>query len=136
MRIAREVPTLRDSLNFRRSSLLSRNEFESGTFTIVLHATSSFTYVSVIYGAKFPFNWILDTGSDADAVGVSQLTALGGFVENLDVDDDEVRGANGTQLRSLGNICATFSTGATQHVSTIHVYEGLDNALLSRVTLQ
>ena len=41
--------------NFLRVSLLSRNEFESGTFTIVLHATSSFTYVSVIYGANFPF---------------------------------------------------------------------------------
>ena len=56
MRGAREAPVPRDSLNFRRSSLLSRNEFESGTFTILLHATSSFTYVSVIYGANFPFN--------------------------------------------------------------------------------
>ena len=52
---ARKAPVPRDSLNFRRSSLLSRNEFESGTFTIVLHATSSFTYVSVIYGANLPF---------------------------------------------------------------------------------
>ena len=52
---AREAPVPRDSLNFRRPSLLSRNEFESGTFTIVLHATSFFTYVSVIYGANFPF---------------------------------------------------------------------------------
>ena len=56
MRGAREAPALRDSLNFRRAFLLSRNEFESGTFTIVLHATSSFTYVSVIYGANFSFN--------------------------------------------------------------------------------
>ena len=56
MRGAREAPAPRDSLNFRRASLLSRNEFESGTFTIVFHATSSFTYVSVIYGANFPFN--------------------------------------------------------------------------------
>ena len=55
MRGAREAPAPRDSLNFRRASLLSRNEFENGTFTIVLHATSSFTYVSVIYGANFPF---------------------------------------------------------------------------------
>ena len=52
---AREAPAPRDSLNFRRASLLSRNEFETGTFTIVFHATSSFTYVSVIYGANFPF---------------------------------------------------------------------------------
>ena len=55
MRGAREAPAPRNSLNFRRASLLSRNEFESGTCTIVLHATSSFTYVSVIYGANFPF---------------------------------------------------------------------------------
>ena len=55
MRGAREVSAPRDSLNFRRASLLSRNEFKSGTSTIVLHATSSFTYVSVIYGANFPF---------------------------------------------------------------------------------
>ena len=46
---AREAPAPRDSLNFRRSSLLSKNEFESGTFIIVLHAISSFTYVSVIF---------------------------------------------------------------------------------------
>ena len=55
MRGAREAPAPRDSLNFRRTSLLSRNEFESGTFTIVLHATLYFTYVSVIYRANFPF---------------------------------------------------------------------------------
>ena len=52
---AREAPAPRDSLNFRRSSLLSKNEFKSGTFTIVLHATCSFTHVSVIYGSNFPF---------------------------------------------------------------------------------
>ena len=57
VRGAREAPAPRDSLNFRRASLLSRNEFESGTFTIVLHATSSFTYVSVIYGANFSFKY-------------------------------------------------------------------------------
>ena len=56
VRGAREAPAPRDSLNFWRQSLLSINEFESGTFTIVLHSTSSFTYVSVIYGANFPFN--------------------------------------------------------------------------------
>ena len=55
VRGAREAPAPRDSLNFRRASFISRNEFESGTFTIVLHATSSFRYVSVIYGANFPF---------------------------------------------------------------------------------
>ena len=59
MRGAREAPAPRDLLNFRRASLLSRNEFETGTFTLVLHATSSFTYVSVIYGANFPFKGAL-----------------------------------------------------------------------------
>ena len=49
------APAPGDFLNFQRTSLLSRNEFENGTFTIVLHATFSFTYVSVIYGAYFPF---------------------------------------------------------------------------------
>ena len=52
---AREAPAPADSLNFQWASLLSRNELESGTFTIVLHATSSFTCVSFIYGANFPF---------------------------------------------------------------------------------
>ena len=58
VRGVRGAPAPRDSLNFRRASLRSRNEFESGTFTIVLHATSSFIYVSVIYGANFPFNLV------------------------------------------------------------------------------
>ena len=57
VRGAREAPAPSDSLNFQRASLLSRNEFESGTFTIVLHATSSFAYLSVIYGANFPFKF-------------------------------------------------------------------------------
>ena len=60
MRGAREAPVPRDSLNFRRASLFSRNEFESRTFTIVLHATSSFTYVSVTYGANFSFKGSVD----------------------------------------------------------------------------
>ena len=37
----REGSTPRASLDFWRASLLSRNEFESGTFTIVVHATYS-----------------------------------------------------------------------------------------------
>ena len=36
MRGAREAPAPRDLLNFRQTSLLSRNECESGTFTIGL----------------------------------------------------------------------------------------------------
>ena len=74
MRGAREAPAPRDSLNFRRTSLLSRNEYESGTFIIVLHATSSFTYVSVIYGANFSF--ILSLGLTADSPTASTCRVL------------------------------------------------------------
>ena len=90
---AREAPAPRNSLNFRRASLLSRNEFESGTFTIVLHATSSFTYVSVIYGANFSFNlWLLLIPSTADlfiqifSLQASQLmsnSSTSGFLSNF-----------------------------------------------------
>ena len=80
MRGAREAPAPRDSLNFRRASLLSRNECESGTFTIVLHATSSFTYVSVIYGANYPFNRVIyadkSEGEGFNRVIYIQLEAL------------------------------------------------------------
>ena len=75
MRGAREAPSPRDSLNFRRASLLSINEFESRTFTIVLHATSSFTYVSVIYGANFPFKFNL--------VSAIELSETANFVFNF-----------------------------------------------------
>ena len=64
MRGTRKAPAPRDSLNFRRACLLSRNELESGTFTIALHANSSFTYVSVIYGANFPFKSTTSCSSD------------------------------------------------------------------------
>ena len=74
VRDAREAPAPRDSLNFRRASLLSRNEFESWTFTIVLHATSSFTYFYVIYGAKFPFNPLPSAQSKIDRIRSMEKT--------------------------------------------------------------
>ena len=80
MRGARKAPVPRDSLNFRRTSLLSRNEFESGTFTIVFHATSSFTYVSVIYGANFPFK----AGPPLDLSFWSFLTFLHHGIEKVE----------------------------------------------------
>ena len=38
-------------------------------------------------------SWISDTGSDVDATGVSRLSALCEFVENLKTDTDDVCGA-------------------------------------------
>ena len=50
------------------------------------------------------FIWIPDTGSDVDAVGIKQLTRLGGFIENLDDDDETVYSASGTALKNVGKI--------------------------------
>ena len=97
VRAATEEPAPRDSLNFRRSSLLPRNEFESGTFTIVLHATSSFTYVSVIYGANFPFNLVHRRCPDAHQIEKSPFVDREGWQEypnqkrTHDADIDSVR---------------------------------------------
>ena len=49
---AREAPAPKDSPNFLWPPLLSSNEFQSGTFTTVLHATSSFNYVSAICAGR------------------------------------------------------------------------------------
>ena len=83
-----------------------------------------------------PLSWIPDTGSDIDAIGVQHLTELGGFVENLAGDSEEVLTANGEPLQSVGTIGATLSVGAKAHSTTIHVYAGLEDALLSRESLQ
>lgn len=77
-------------------------------------------------------SWIPDTGSDIDAIGVAQLSALGGFVENMAVDCGYVCGENGQRLRSAGKICAILSVGTASCDSTIHDYEGLIDALLSK----
>ena len=80
--------------------------------------------------------WMPDTGSDVDAIGVRHLERLGGFAENLDQDNDDVRTANGQQLQAIGKISASLSVGEKEHCSTIHVYDGLEDALLSRTSLQ
>ena len=80
-------------------------------------------------------SWIPDTGSDVDAIGPQHLTCIGGFTGNLDHDSDDVRAADGSRLQPVGKINATLSAGAKQHATTIHVYEGLTDALLSRPTL-
>ena len=79
--------------------------------------------------------WVPDTGSDVDAIGLNQLDQLGGFPENLSVDEDIVTGANGQELRSLGKIDTTLQLDETTHDTTVHVYEELTDALLSRRTL-
>ena len=48
--------------------------------------------------------WLPDTGSDIDAIGLNQLSFLGDFPENLKADTDIVRAANRTALHSLGRI--------------------------------
>ncbi|XP_065193134.1 uncharacterized protein LOC135824328 [Sycon ciliatum] len=80
-------------------------------------------------------SWLPDTGSDVDAIGTQHLDQLGGFVENLLDDIDDVRTADGASLTPVGKISATLSCGPNQHTSTIHVYDGLTDALLSRSSL-
>ena len=80
--------------------------------------------------------WIPDTGSDIDAIGIRQLSLLGGFVENLDSDFDDVRTASGDKLVTVGKICVTLQVNDQSHDSVLHVFDGLDDALLSRSSLR
>ena len=58
--------------------------------------------------------WLPDTGSDIDAIGLAHLSLLGGFPENLPVDKDVVRTANGMPLTSLGKIKADLTLGSVR----------------------
>ena len=78
-----------------------------------------------------PLTWVADTGSDIDAIGPQHLAHLGGFPENLGPDHDEVRAANGQRLVAMGTIEATLFSGSKQHHTLLHVYNDLDDALLS-----
>ena len=77
-----------------------------------------------------------DTGSDVDAIGPQHLEELGEFPENLAIDLDKVCAADDHGLESFGKISATLSVGSTIHQTTIHVYDGLSDAQLSRQSLQ
>ncbi|XP_065190961.1 uncharacterized protein K02A2.6-like [Sycon ciliatum] len=79
--------------------------------------------------------WVPDTGSDVDAIGEHHLELLGGFPENLDHDPECVLAASGEQLQNAGSIRASLQVGEVQHSTVIHVYKGLDDALLSRSSL-
>ena len=81
-------------------------------------------------------DWVPDTGSDVDAVGPRQLSLLGGFPENLDEDNDVVTSASGERLSSLGCIKAKLAVGDVTHDTTIHVFEHLQDALMSRQSLR
>ncbi|XP_065182546.1 uncharacterized protein K02A2.6-like [Sycon ciliatum] len=79
--------------------------------------------------------WLPDTGSDINAIGPAHLELLGDFIENLPTDKDVVRTADGAPLTSLGKIQATLTLDSVTHDTTLHVYKGLDEALLSRQSL-
>ncbi|XP_065195262.1 uncharacterized protein K02A2.6-like [Sycon ciliatum] len=80
-------------------------------------------------------NWIPDSGSDVDAIGLRHLDLLGGFPENLAEDPDVVTGVNGQPLVSVGQISSSLGLGSKTHRTTIHVYSELSDALLSRTSL-
>ena len=82
-----------------------------------------------------PLEWTPDTGSDVDAVGVRQFTQIGGHLDKLDADSDSVFSATGEKLKSLGTTKAHLSVGEMSHSTLLHVYSGLNDALLSRSSL-
>ena len=79
----------------------------------------------------FQIAWNTDTGSDINTIGPQHLALLGGFPENLAPDHDKVRAANGQRLVAMGTIEATLFSGSKQHHTLLHVYNDLDDALLS-----
>ena len=82
------------------------------------------------------FLWLPDTGSEVDAIGPQHLSKIGGFVKNLAEDPDKVLVANRVQLQGIGQIRATLTVGHASCETTIHVYDGLSDALLSCDTLR
>ena len=76
-----------------------------------------------------------DSGSDVDAMGTRQLKHIGGLVENICPVTDIVTSVNGERLKSVRKIAATLSAGSISHTTTIHVYDDLSDALLSRTSL-
>lgn len=81
-------------------------------------------------------SWLPDTGSDVDAIGRADLKRLGGNVTDLRADHERVESVNGEPLQNLGKISAQISHRDRCHSTTLHVYDNLDSALLSRDTLK
>ena len=85
--------------------------------------------------APIPVTWIADTGSDGDAISLRHLEKLGSKREDLRKDSCQVYVANGQELSSLGKIEATLRLHDAAVNTTVHVYEGLTDALLSKSSL-
>ena len=85
--------------------------------------------------APTPLTWIADTGSDVDAISLVHLEELGSKREDLRKDSCQVYVANGQELPSLGKIEATLRLHDAALNTTVHVYEGLSDALLSKSSL-
>ena len=73
--------------------------------------------------------WIPDTGSVVDAIGLHHLQLLGGFSENLADDYDIVTGVNGQQLPPVGQIRSSLVLGPKIHHMILNVYPDLYDAL-------
>ena len=85
--------------------------------------------------APCPLTWLPDTGSDVDAISFRHLFALGGVPADLSQDAVTVYTADGWSLSSLGKVSATLFTGSARHQTTIHLYDGLTDALPSKASL-
>ena len=82
-----------------------------------------------------PLTWLPGTGSDVDAIGLRHLSALGGAPADLSQDVDTVYTADGRSLSSLGKVSDTLFAASARHQTTINVYDGLTDALLSKASL-
>ena len=82
-----------------------------------------------------PLTWLPNTGSGVDTIGLHHLSTLGEVPADLSQDADTVSTADGRSLSSLGKTSATLLAGSARHQTTIHVYDGLTVALLSKASL-
>ena len=82
-----------------------------------------------------PLTWLPDIGSDVDAIGPRHLPAVGGVPPESSQDGDTVYTADGRSLSSLGKVSATLFAGSARHQTTIHVTDGLTDALLLKACL-
>ena len=85
--------------------------------------------------APTPLTWIADTGSDVDAISLVPLEKLGSKGEDLRKDSCQLYVANDQELSSLDKIEATLRLPDAALNKTVHVYEGLTDALLSKSSL-
>ncbi|KAG0721036.1 Retrovirus-related Pol polyprotein from transposon opus [Chionoecetes opilio] len=72
-----------------------------------------------------------DTGAEANVIGLSQLRCLGLSESDLSNCQDEVLAANKSRLSPVGSFKATLTLGEATVNTTIGVFWGVDDALLS-----